>query len=177
MQPYIGEIRLFAGNFAPQGWLLCNGQSVPISEREVLFALIGTIYGGNGTTHFNVPNLSDQVPIGMGQGPGLTSRLLGQKMGSATVTLQATEVPGHAHDIYATTAAATTTTPDAGVTLAKTGVNFYDAGARNPPAKTALSAQAIKPSGNAQPSAHSNLMPTATLNYIIAVDGLYPSQG
>ncbi|VVE76131.1 phage tail protein [Pandoraea anapnoica] len=177
MTPYYGEIRLFAGSYAPVGWMICDGTLVNISDFEVLFSLIGTTYGGDGVSRFALPDLRNQVPIGMGQGLGLSNRVLGQKLGTATVTLKSTEVPGHVHDVYATTSDATTPTPGDGVMLAKTAANFYDTGARNPGGKAALSPKAIKPSGNAEPTPHNNLMPTATLNYIIAVDGIYPSQG
>lgn len=177
MTPYIGEIRLFAGNYPPIGWHFCDGTPINISDYPIVFSLIGTIYGGDGTSNFKLPDLRNQVPISMGKGLGLAQRTIGQKMGSATVTLKPTEVPGHTHTISATTSDATTQTPSAAVTLAKTTANFYDTGLPNPPGKAALSPQAIKPSGNAQATEHNNMMPTATLNYIIALDGIYPSQG
>lgn len=176
MTPYVGEIRLFAGGYAPSGWKFCDGSMVNISDGEMLFALIGTTYGGDGMSNFGLPDLRNQVPIGVGQGLGLSNRVLGQKLGTATVTLKPAEMPGHVHSVYATTSDATTPTPGEGVMLAKTAANFYDTGARNPGGKAALSPKAIKPSGNAQPTPHNNLMPTATLNYIIAVSGMFPPQ-
>ncbi|AKC71732.1 phage tail protein [Pandoraea oxalativorans] len=177
MTPYYGEIRMFAGDFAPQGWLLCDGTVLNISDYEVLFAVIGTSYGGNGTSTFALPDLRHQVPIGVGQGLGMTNRVLGQKVGSATVTLTSADVPGHSHTVNATTTDASAPAPAEGMMLAKTTANFYDAGTRNPPSKAGLSPKAIKPAGNAEPTAHDNIMPTATVNYIIAVNGIYPSQG
>ncbi|AJC18133.1 phage tail protein [Pandoraea sputorum] len=177
MTPYIGEIRLFAGTYAPVGWMLCNGQKVNISDFEVLYSLIGTTYGGDGRSDFALPDLRAQVPIGMGQAPGLTPRTMGQKIGSASVTLKPEEMPGHTHVINATSSDATSVTPASDLLLAVTKENFYDNGTRNPTGKAALSPQAIAPSGSAAPAAHANIMPTVTMNYIIAMDGLYPSQG
>jgi len=178
MEAYIGEIRMFAGNYAPQGWKFCNGELLNIaSDYEVLFALIGTTYGGDGRTNFRLPDLRLRVPIGVGQVPGSGQRLLGQQIGSDTVTLQPSDMPGHSHTINASTEDATTPTPGPGVTLAKTSAVFYDSGVRSAPTKSALAAPAIVPAGNVQPTAHPNLMPTASMNYIICVNGLYPSQG
>ena len=178
MEAYVGEIRMFAGNYAPQGWKFCNGELLNIaSDYEVLFALIGTTYGGDGRTNFRLPDLRLRVPIGTGQAPRLTQRGMGQQIGSDTVTLQTSDVPSHGHTINASTADASTPTPGPGVTLAKTSVVFYDTGARDASTKAALAAPTISPAGNGQPTAHPNLMPTASMNYIICVNGLYPSQG
>ena len=104
--PYVGELRLFAGTFAPSGWALCQGQLVPISESDMLFNLIGTTYGGDGQNNFALPDLRGRVPVHQGQGPGLTPRTIGQSGGSESVTLQTSEVPVHTHTLFASTAAA-----------------------------------------------------------------------
>jgi microcystin-dependent protein len=106
--PFIAEIRMFACNFAPSGWALCNGQILPISQNTALFSLLGTTYGGNGTSNFALPNLQGAVPINAGQGPGLTPRDLGESGGQPSVTLLQTEMPSHNHTVLATTTMGTT---------------------------------------------------------------------
>ena len=103
-QPYIGEIRLFAGTYAPDGWLLCQGQTISIADNEVLFTLLGTTYGGDGQTNFNLPNLQDTLPVGQGQGLGLTNRVIGQQIGVDSVTLTPNQIPSHTHTVNATAA-------------------------------------------------------------------------
>ena len=176
MEPFIGEIRLFAGTYAPQGWLLCQGQVISISDNETLFVLLGTTYGGDGQSTFGLPNLQGTLPIGQGQGLGLTNRIIGQQLGSEDVTLTRAQIPAHSHTVFATTAAATTVTPGPGVMLATVpnAQGFYDGGTPNPPTKAAFSSKAVAVAGNSQP--HSNHMPTASINYIIATAGIFPSQ-
>jgi microcystin-dependent protein len=103
-QPFIGEIAMFAGNFAPVGWAFCNGQIVPLAQNTALFALLGTTYGGNGQTTFGLPDLRGRVPIGIGQGPGLSDQSLGQVFGSEAITLSANNLPGHTHGVPTITA-------------------------------------------------------------------------
>ncbi|MGM3274834.1 phage tail protein [Ralstonia sp. 24A2] len=174
--PYIGEIRLFAGNFAPAGWLLCQGQLISIADNETLYMLLGTTYGGNGQTTFGLPNMQGRLPIGQGQGPNLTNRVIGQSIGVDSVTLTINQIPAHTHTISATSAAASTITPGPGVLLATTPDTkpFYDDGTPNPPGKAAMAPQTIGTTGSSQP--HSNHMPTASINYIIATAGIFPSQ-
>lgn len=176
-EPYIGEIRMFAGNYAPVGWLLCQGQIVSIADNEALFSLLDTTYGGNGQTTFGLPNLQGKLPVGQGQGPGLTNRLIGQQIGVDNVTLTTNQIPGHNHAINATSADASTVTPGPGVLLATVpdAQGFYDAGTANPPTKAAMAPQTIGQTGGSQ--AHPNQMPTTSINYIIATAGLYPSRG
>ncbi|MHA6881829.1 phage tail protein [Ralstonia pseudosolanacearum] len=176
MEPFIGEIRLFAGNYAPQGWLLCQGQLIDISRNEVLYALLGTTYGGDGRTTFALPNLLGALPVGQGQGTGLTDRTIGQSLGVEAVTLTQAEMPAHSHALFATSDTATTITPGPGAMLATVPnpQGFYDAGTANPPTKAAFSSQAVGVAGANLP--HSNHMPTASINYIIAITGIYPSQ-
>ena len=176
MEPFIGEIRLFAGTYAPQGWLLCQGQLIGISDNETLYTLLGTTYGGDGQSTFGLPNLQGSLPIGQGQGPDLTNRIIGQQLGSETVTLTQAQIPAHSHAVYATSETATTVTPGPGVMLATVPnpQGFYDGGTANPPTKAAFSNSAVGVAGGSQP--HSNHMPTASINYIIATVGIFPSQ-
>lgn len=166
--PYVGEIRLFAGNFAPVGWMFCQGQTLSIAENEVLFQLIGTTYGGDGQTTFALPDLSGRVPVHQGVGPGGSSRILGELGGTETVTLLASQMPVHTHAMRASTAAATGSAPG-GALLASTAVASYDTGA----AATAMAGGAVGPAGGNQP--HDNMAPTLALSYIIALFGIFPS--
>lgn len=167
--PFIGEIRLFAGNFAPQGWAFCQGQLMAISQNDALFALIGTTYGGDGQSNFALPNLSGRIPLHQGQGPGLTPRTIGELSGAETVTLTTAQIPQHTHAMNASSAAATGTSP-AGAVLAATSVASYDTAA----ATTAMAAGALGSAGGSQP--HENMAPTLALNYIISLFGIFPSQ-
>ncbi|HEY1128142.1 MAG TPA: tail fiber protein [Roseateles sp.] len=162
--PFVGEIRLFAGNFAPTGWAFCQGQLLPIAENDVLFTLIGTIYGGDGQSTFALPNLAGRIPMHVG--PGYVQ---GELLGSETVTLTAAQIPQHTHAMHASTSTADGTTPG-GALLAGTSVPSYDTG----PGTTAMAAGAIGPAGGSQP--HENMAPTLTVNYIISLFGIFPSQ-
>jgi len=167
--PYVGEIRLFAGNFAPNGWALCQGQLVAIAENSTLYNLIGTTYGGDGQSTFALPDLRGRVPVHQGQGTGLSPRSPGQAGGAETVTLQSAQTPLHTHALHASTATATVGTPGGSV-LATTTTASYGPG----PATTAMATGAISNTwGNAQP--HENMAPTLTVNYIISLYGIYPS--
>lgn len=167
---YVGEIRMFGGTFAPQGWLMCWGQELNISEYSTLYAIISTTYGGNGITTFRLPDLRGRVPVCMGTGPGLTPRPAGQAGGSETVTLTVGELPMHQHALRATTASASTTDP-AGNLPAVSSVEVY-----GPSGGTvAMSSQGIgSAAGGGQP--HDNLQPFLAVNYIIAWDGYFPSR-
>ncbi|NCT82797.1 MAG: phage tail protein [Comamonadaceae bacterium] len=162
--PFVGEIRLFAGNFAPVGWALCQGQLLPIAENDVLFTLIGTTYGGDGQSTFALPNLAGR--IAMHAGPGY---IQGDQMGTEAVTLTTAQIPQHTHALHASTAAADGTTPG-GALLAATSVASYDTA----PGTTAMAAGAVGLAGGSQP--HDNMAPTLTLNYIISLFGIFPSQ-
>jgi microcystin-dependent protein len=165
--PYVGEIRLFAGNFAPVGWMFCHGQLLSIPENEVLFVLIGTIYGGDGQNTFALPDLRGRVPVHQGQGPGLSPRVLGEVGGTETVTLTPNQAPVHTHALHASPAAATGTAPG-GALLATTSVPSYDPA----PGSTAMAAIAVGSAGGNQP--HENMAPTLAVNYIISLFGIYP---
>jgi len=168
--PYVGEVRIFAGNFAPSGWLLCEGQLLPIAENDVLFALMGTIYGGDGQTTFALPDLRGRVPIGDGTGPGLTSYVMGQAGGVETVTLTTGQLPIHTHLFSADLLAGSTADP-AGRLFAKYpgSVPVYAAGGQ-----FQMNAGAVSATGGAQP--HNNLQPYVAINYIISLFGVFPSQ-
>jgi microcystin-dependent protein len=166
-QAFIGEIRMFGFNFAPQGWLQCNGQLLPISQNVALFSLIGTFYGGNGTTTFALPNLQSCVPIHQGQGPGLSPYVIGQTGGTENVTLLQTQMPDHTHTLNASTNEAVTDVPTGGVLAAGLA---YTPGASN----TAMGATAVSGTGGSQP--HTNLQPYLTVNFCIATVGIFPSR-
>ena len=167
--PYIGEIRLFAGNFAPVNWALCQGQLMSIADNTTLFALIGTTYGGDGQQTYALPDLRGRVPVHQGQGAGLSPYQLGQKGGAESVTLTTAQLPGHTHTLRASTAAAAGTSP-AGAVLAATTVASYDTSG----AATAMASGAVGSTGSGLP--HENMAPTLALNYIIALYGVFPSQ-
>jgi microcystin-dependent protein len=181
MDNYLGEIRLFAGPRLPSGWQACDGSLLPISEYQALFTLLGTTYGGDGRSTFGVPDLRSRVPIGQGAGPTLTPRTLGAQGGSETVTLQAENMPAHTHPVYASTAAPTQSTLTNAVPAAtsdqpvQTGTLVFYA----PQVSPAVAAVAFDPKviGNAgQGGAHDNHMYSTSLNYIIALQGIFPSQ-
>lgn len=167
--PYFGEIRIFGGNFAPQGWVLCDGSLLPISENEALYTLIGTTYGGDGVTTFGVPDLRGRAPIGQGQGPGLSNRVIGQSGGVEQVTLTVPQMPAHTHIPVAATTASQTT-PEGGVWAAQSAAAYSDAAPDTP-----LAAAALLSAGGNLP--HENMPPYVTVNYIIAVGGIFPTQG
>ncbi|ODS63693.1 MULTISPECIES: tail fiber protein [unclassified Arenimonas] len=174
--PYIGEIRMFGFGTrgAPNGWQACDGSLLPISEYDALFALIGTTYGGDGQTTFAVPDLRGRVPIHQGQGPGLSNYVIGQRAGTETVTVLPTQMPAHTHTAVATTAAATTGTPGNTVLPgAVSGQTMYVTDTSGGRAFT-LSPQSVGQAGGSQP--HENCMPTLTVQFCIAVFGIFPSQ-
>ncbi len=174
-QPFVGEIRMFGFGRTPNGWQACDGSLLSIAEYEVLFTLIGTTYGGDGQNTFAVPDLRGRLPIHQGQGPGLSSYVIGQVSGTETVTLIQTQMPAHTHTLVATTSASTSITP--GPTLLPgtvSGDTFY---VNTVTGNTAapMSGQMLAPnSGGSQP--HDNTMPTLTVQYCIAWAGIYPQQ-
>jgi microcystin-dependent protein len=163
-QPYVGEIRMFGGNFGPAGWELCNGQSMPISEYEVLFQLIGTTYGGDGESTFNLPNLQGRLPVHVGP-----SFVLGQSAGVEQVTLTTQQMPMHTHPLVATTATGTAASPEGSLLAASGSSNVYRTG----PGAVALSNQTVGVTGGSLP--HSNLQPYLCVNFIISMFGIFPS--
>jgi microcystin-dependent protein len=163
-EPFLSEIKIVSFNFPPKGWALCNGQFLPINQNQALFALLGTTYGGNGQTNFALPNLRGRVPVHEGNG-----HTLGEAAGSTSVTVNIQQLPTHLHTFNATNNDATATGPDGTVVMAKAPSPVYGA---------ATNLVAMSPTvsivGGSQP--HNNMMPYLTLNFIIALQGIFPSQ-
>jgi microcystin-dependent protein len=170
MDPFVAEIRIFPFNFAPKGWAFCDGQILPLSQNTALFSLLGTTYGGDGKSNFALPDLQGNAPMHPGQGPGLSLHDLGETGGSDTVTLLQSEMPSHSHNMKGDAVSATKKTPDSNAFAKTSGATPY-----LPPAGAALvpmSPSAITPAGGDQP--HNNLMPYLTLNFCIALQGVFP---
>ncbi|MDC8787074.1 phage tail protein [Roseateles koreensis] len=163
-EPYVGEIRLFAGSFAPVGWYFCNGALLPISEFDTLFNLIGTTYGGDGQSTFALPDLQGRVPVHQGSG-----HVMGERAGVEAVTLSVSQMPMHTHTPQGSSTTAIAGSPGGNV-LAAPPINSYGPG----PATVAMADAAIAVQGGSQP--HNNMAPFTTLNYIISLFGVYPSQ-
>jgi microcystin-dependent protein len=175
--PYIGEIKLFAGTFAIQGWALCNGQLLSIAQNSTLFQVIGTTYGGDGVNTFGLPNLQGRVALHQGTGQGLTPRVMGQVSGTEGVTLSAANLPSHTHTVNALTGDATAMTPTNGLPArpsAATEGFLYLSSSATPTTDAPPAAAAISNNGGNLP--HDNLMPLLALTYIIALEGIFPSQ-
>jgi microcystin-dependent protein len=179
-QSFIGEIQIFAGNFAPAGWAICDGSLLPISENDALFALIGTTYGGDGQNTFALPDLRGRIPVHQGQGPGLSSYVIGQMSGTETVTLTTNQLPSHAHletlTLPVSSALGDKDTPENNYfTVNPSRASEFSSNASN-----ALMAPALNISGNSDPAGgnqtHENRMPYLVVNYIISLYGIFPSQ-
>jgi len=174
-EPFIAEIRIFAGNFAPRSWAFCDGQLLPISQNTALFSLIGTTYGGDGRSTTGLPNLQGRAPMHEGQGPGLTPRKLGEKTGVKDVTLTEAQMPNHKHNLMGgggRGSAATLNAPSNQRIVTTAGSNAYAPFAAGTAAN--LAPQAIPSTGGSQ--SHTNQQPYLALNFIIALTGLYPSR-
>jgi microcystin-dependent protein len=165
--PFLGEIILFGGNFAPSGWAFCNGQLLSISQNTALFSLLGTTYGGDGMSTFALPNLQGRAPIHAGQGPGLSPYLQGQSGGTESVTLDQRTMPAHSHAARGVNAAATATSPTNNAVGVKSAL--YVA-----PDSATAACKSLASAGGGQP--HNNLQPYLALNYIIALQGIFPSR-
>jgi len=167
MDPFLAEIRIFTGNFVPKGWALCNGQLMPISQNTALFSLLGTTYGGDGKANFALPDLQGRSPMHPGSGPGLTPRSLGESGGAESVALTLNEMPSHTHQLLAGGTA--TDTAPGGKVLGQPSAKIY-----GPPGSAlVMSAAAIGQMGG-QP--HDNRQPYLTVNFIIALQGVFPSR-
>lgn len=174
--PFVAEIRIFPFNFAPTGWAMCNGQLLPISQNTALFSLLGTNFGGDGKSNFGLPNLQGCCVVDAGQGPGLSSYSVGEAGGTQTVTLIDQQNSSHAHNVNVTSAAASSATPNNSL-FAK--ANFNNNGSTGAvdlyttaAAGVTLAPTAVPVAGGSQP--HNNMMPYLTLNFCIALQGVYP---
>ncbi len=168
--PYIGEIRLFGFNFAPVGWALCAGQLLPISQNDALFSLLGTQYGGDGTTNFALPDLRGRVPVSQGQGPGLSSYTVGESTGAENVTLSSAQLPTHNHLVRANDSKGTSKLAEGNVLALGKKDEFTSA----PDSSTVMNSAMIEDAGDSQPV--SNLQPLLVLNVCIALTGIFPSR-
>lgn len=171
-EPFVGEIRMFAGNFAPRGWAFCDGQLLAVSQNDALFSLLGTIYGGDGRTTFGLPDMRGRIPIHAGSGPGLSTRRLGAKGGTEQETLTTGQLPSHSHTVQVSTAAGTQNNPSDAFVGASPNVRLWRLSSTPP--NTSLATQAVTNAGGSQP--HTNLMPFLCVHFIIALFGIYPSR-
>jgi microcystin-dependent protein len=170
-EPFLGEIRMFAGNFAPKGWAMCNGQILPINQNTALFSLLGTFYGGNGIATFALPDLRSRVAIHEGQGPGLSPYNLGQVGGVESVTLLSSQIPAHTHSVNAATTGGNQPSPASGFpAIESTGTSLNYSSASN----TTMNGSMIAPNSGGQ--AHENRQPFLAVNFIIALQGIFPSR-
>jgi microcystin-dependent protein len=175
-EPYLGEIRLFAGNFAPVGNAYCAGQLLSVAQNSALFSLLGTFYGGNGQTNFALPDLQGRLPVCYGQGNGLTNYPIGAKTGSESVTLLVTQIPAHTHMPIASSKAAAAESPAGAIpaTLQDPFKGFYVQDGNKTGDPVAMSATAVQQTGGSQP--HENRMPALAISIIIALQGVFPSR-
>lgn len=169
MTPYLGEMRMFAGNFAPRGWALCEGQQVLVSANEDLFKLIGTTYGGDGTQTFNLPDLRGRLPLHQGTGSRLPTYVIGQKGGEETVALIPNQMPRHSHDMQVSRAIANTVSPNNSILAVSTQASMFFGG---DPESTTMDPGALGAVGGSQP--HNNMQPYLCISFIISLYGVYP---
>ena len=172
-EPFVGEIRMFAGNFAPRGWAFCDGQLLAVSQNDALFSLFGTIYGGDGRTTFGLPDMRGRLPIHAGQGPGLSNRTIGSRGGEERVTLTENQLPAHSHAVHAVSENGTDTVPT-GHSLASVAAGNPYRTAANTSSFVPMAGAAIGSDGGGE--AHTNLMPFLCVNFIVALVGIYPSR-
>lgn len=171
MPSYVGELRIFAGNFAPSGWRFCEGQLLSISENQTLFNLIGTIYGGDGQSTFGLPDLRGRIPVHVGQGPGIANNYqIGEKAGAEEVTLSPTQIPSHSHAMLGSSGNGSQSTPENNVLASSTLARLYTGNTPN----LAMAPNSISAAGGSLP--HNNLQPYLCVNYIISLFGVFPSQ-
>ncbi|WP_440875143.1 phage tail protein [Thalassotalea sp. PLHSN55] len=172
--PFIGEIRMFAGNYAPKNWAFCDGQQLAVNSNDALFSLIGATYGGDGRTSFALPDLRGRLPIHQGQGPGLTRRTLGSQLGVETVRLSSEEMPSHNHTLKASTVIANASQPTGQVLAAQNDGDQHYILSPTPSRLEAMNAETVATQGADE--AHFNMMPYSCVNFIIATLGQYPSR-
>jgi len=169
-EPFVGEIRMFAGNFAPRSWAFCDGQLLAIPQNDALFSLFGTIYGGDGRTTFGLPDLRGRIPIHAGQGPGLTDRRLGTKAGQENVTVTTQQLPSHTHQLQADSGAANEHIVTGNVLAQAPSSIYIDGGSPD----ATMAANAISNTGGS--GSHTNIQPFLCVHFIVALFGIYPSR-
>lgn len=169
--PFVAEIRIFAGNFAPTGWALCNGQLLALSQNTALFSLLGTTYGGDGKSNFALPNLQGAAPMHQGQGPGLSDRSLGESGGTSSVTLLTSEIPAHTHTVSATDGEPLSASPANAAWPSLENGNAY----RRQDVDSTMAPDALAVAGSSLP--HNNMPPFNTFTFIIALQGIFPPHG
>lgn len=170
MDSYIGQIRMFAGNFSPLHWAFCDGQILSVAQNQPLFSLLGSQYGGNGHTTFSLPEMRGRIPMHFGTGPSLSPRTIGSRFGQETVTLTETQIPSHNHPLQASTNTGDTTAPT-GALLAATPQDFYTP---DNSSTVNFDQNEVQTTGRGEP--HTNMMPTQCVNFIICLQGIYPSR-
>jgi microcystin-dependent protein len=173
-EPFIGEIMMFGGNFAPRGWALCNGQLLPIAQNTALFSILGTTYGGDGITTFALPNMQGRVPMHWGTGPGLTPHAIGESSGTESVTLVSSQMPAHTHLATASSTDGNSTSPANAVWATAVDANSQQVSSYGTTANTTMSPQAFSLAGGSQP--HDNMQPYLCVTFIIALEGIFPSR-
>jgi microcystin-dependent protein len=171
-EPFVGEVRMFAGNFAPRGWAFCDGQLLAVSQNDALFSLLGTIYGGDGRTTFGLPDLRGRIPLHAGSGPGLSPRRLGAKAGAENVTLTVNQLPSHGHGFQVTTATGNESSPENESFASSATADYYID--QSFPQNVSLASSAVTNTGGSR--SHTNLMPFLCIHFIIALVGIYPSR-
>ncbi|WDD98522.1 phage tail protein [Thalassomonas actiniarum] len=174
-EPFIGEIRMFAGNFAPKNWAFCDGQLLAVSSNEALFSLLGTNYGGDGRSSFGLPEMRGRLPMHMGQGSGLSNRTLGAGPGFERVTLSLDQMPNHSHGLVASRGEADASTPAGRVLASQTDGDMpYTPTPADPVDIEDMDSRSLSPTGDAL--SHNNMMPYLGVNFIISLLGVYPSR-
>ena len=171
-EPFVGEIRMFAGNFAPRGWAFCDGQLLAVSQNDALFSLLGTVYGGDGRTTFGLPDVRGRLPVHAGAGPGLSPRQLGAKLGTETETVTVNQLPSHKHNMQGNNATGNSTNPTGYFAKDAAGSNLYATALSS--TQTSMNTNMVTNTGGSR--SHSNLMPYLCIHFIIALVGIYPSR-
>lgn len=169
-EPFLGEIQMVGFNFAPRGWAFCHGSILSIAQNDALFALLGTTYGGDGQSTFALPDLRGRIPINQGQGPGLNNRIVGEVGGTETVTLSQQQMPSHTHQVMAATNGARTSAPN-GNALASGEADVFS---RASGSEVGLAPTQLSAAGSTLP--HENMQPVLAVNFIIALEGIFPSR-